>query len=255
MQVLCSCLKTADSVGPVFPGGYSVNISRAFLCSAAYLPFAFMELSILPEQRQGSILAAALRAWGEETGKSKVGQEDLPQIMELAGLRDMCDGSAFFGVVQLLGLEGDKTVSLDSLVLVFPHIETLHASRLRQDMKLNGSQRKLLKAVFKHFAAGGNRSLDADQLAAFLLYCGVQVSDEEVDLVLSILDADNSGTVEFQELVENLLAVLELLKVRNSETWLHKMLCSPTFISLFLCPLETGPASTSNPGVCGCSRG
>jgi calmodulin len=56
-----------------------------------------------------------------------------------------------------------------------------------------------IRDIFNHFDKDKNGTIDAEELAALLEALGADMSDEEMAIGLSVVDADGNGTIEFDE--------------------------------------------------------
>ncbi|KAF6992199.1 hypothetical protein CFC21_009214 [Triticum aestivum] len=73
---------------------------------------------------------------------------------------------------------------------------------------LRGSQLKQLRSLFDRFDMDGDGSLTQLELAALLRSLGLRPTGDESRALLLAIDADGSGTVEFDELARAIAPVL-----------------------------------------------
>ncbi|MEL6177737.1 MAG: EF-hand domain-containing protein [Myxococcota bacterium] len=58
-----------------------------------------------------------------------------------------------------------------------------------------------LKEIFAHFDRDDNGVIDAEEFSQLLDALGAEMSDEEIAIGLSIVDANGNGQVEFDEFI------------------------------------------------------
>ena len=56
-----------------------------------------------------------------------------------------------------------------------------------------------IREIFNHYDKDNNGTIDAAEFKTLLDALGAEMSDEEMAIGLSIVDADGNGTIEFRE--------------------------------------------------------
>ncbi|KAJ3695315.1 hypothetical protein LUZ60_000692 [Juncus effusus] len=87
---------------------------------------------------------------------------------------------------------------------------------------LRGDQLKQLRDIFRRFDMDGDGSLTQLELAALLRSIGLKPTGDELHALLSIMDSNNNGMIEFEELAsaiaplmtqQSLLDQVQLLEI------------------------------------------
>ena len=59
-----------------------------------------------------------------------------------------------------------------------------------------------IQEIFSHFDRDGNGTIDAEEFGALMEALGAEMSDEELEIGLTIIDANGNGQVEFDEFID-----------------------------------------------------